>query len=928
MKLRVKLFLPLLLASVLFTGYLYWVWMPQSIEHDEQQHAGAVAQHLETLAEGLVPLLLEDQLANIYDNLEAFLNKNPDWLAIQLRNENGQLLYPIGLAEPLVIESDARFFGENIRFLDTELGEIKLWVDFATYLDTTRTEHLQLSATLLAFLCTFLVLIAIVIEIFVRRPVQLLSTAASQLAEGDFSAPLPHTGHDEISTLAQSFDAMRTAIQGIQSDLLRENAEHRKAKDALFKEKERALVTLYSIADAVAVTNADGQVEYLNPVAEEMTGWLNGNARDLLISQVCPMILDDTKVAIESPALACLREGHIIAVTDGVALKHRRGDSIHIESTTAPIRDETGEIAGVVMVFRDVGAVREAHRDALHEREALLRSVVSSAPVILFAINRSGRLTFIEGSELEKLGIRRTPDSEQSVYTLFGDTPELRNDVARALRGEAFPSIFQVNDTIYECRYSPLKNRRGEVTSVIGIATDVTERKRVEERLNYLAYFDDLTGLPNRVLFNDRLQQAIGEANRFDHQVAVMFLDLDRFKAINDSLGHELADQLLVQVAHRLRSCVRAVDTVSRRGGDEFTVVIHPVERISDVTKITNKILDSFHKPFVIADREVFVTPSIGVTLFPDDANAIDDLLKNADTAMYHAKEKGRNTYEYYSPRMSAAASERLTIENSLRQAIDRGEMELNYQPQIDCKDGRIVGVEALLRWHHPKLGPVAPARFIPLAEESGLIITIGEWALHRACAQNRAWQDAGFGPIRMAVNLSFRQFRQENLVDSVITTLEKTGLQPQYLELELTEGILAHDIGAVSQTLQALGDHGVGITIDDFGTGYSSLNYLKRFPIDTLKIDRSFISEITSDPDASAITTAIIAMARRLRLKVIAEGMETPEQMSFLRKHDCDLAQGFLVSRPISADGIADLLAAGDRLHPYTERANPALTH
>ena len=434
--------------------------------------------------------------------------------------------------------------------------------------------------------------------------------------------------------------------------------------------------------------------------------------------------------------------------------------------------------------------------------------------------------------------------------------------------------------------------------------------ERTQANLYRLAHFDALTGLPNRLLFLDRLSQMMAQANRNERLVAIMLLDLDRFKAINDTLGHTMGDLLLKGVAERLAGCVRGDDTVARLGGDEFIVLLPEIRYIEDAATVARKILNALAQPFPLDGHEIFIGTSIGIALYPFDEE-LNALLRNADTAMYEAKQQGGNNYQFYSAEMNTASLKHLSLEGALRRALERGEFELHYQPQIDLTRGEIVGVEALVRWRHPDLGLLGPMEFIPLAEENGLIVPIGEWVLRTACAQVRAWQEAGLRPIRVAVNLSARQFYQKDLVGTVARILEQTGLDSRYLELEITESCLMQNTQTTVALLTELSRLGVRFSIDDFGTGYSSLSYLKRFPIDTLKIDRSFVCDIGTDPDDAAIVKAIIALAKSLEMHVIAEGVETPEQLHFLRTHGCNEIQGYLVSRPLPADEVARLFAA-----------------
>ncbi|HOQ24627.1 MAG TPA: EAL domain-containing protein [Bacillota bacterium] len=444
---------------------------------------------------------------------------------------------------------------------------------------------------------------------------------------------------------------------------------------------------------------------------------------------------------------------------------------------------------------------------------------------------------------------------------------------------------------------------------LLGIDRDITERKRAEKTIRHQAYHDLLTGLPNRALFNDRLTLSLAHAHRVSAVLAVLFLDLDRFKYVNDTFGHEVGDRLIQNIAGRLLSCVREGDTVARFGGDEFILLLPQVARGEDVAKVAKDILESFRQPFLMNDMELFITTSIGIALYPNDGDDPEKLLKNADAAQRQAKNEGGNCYRFYTPLMNKKTSEILTMENDLRRALKRDEFLVYYQPLVSVGSDQIVGMEALIRWRHPKLGMVSPGEFIPLAEETGLIVPIGEWVLKTACVQNKAWQDAGYPSLKVAVNLSARQFRQQDLVEMVRKTLQETGLDPKYLTLEITESIAMEDVDYTYRVLQELKEMGVHIALDDFGTGYSSFGYLKKFPLDTLKVDQSFIRDILSDANDAAIAQSIIVLGHNLDLNVTAEGVETKEQLSFLKEHKCDYFQGFYVSRPVPAEEFVKLL-------------------
>lgn len=453
-----------------------------------------------------------------------------------------------------------------------------------------------------------------------------------------------------------------------------------------------------------------------------------------------------------------------------------------------------------------------------------------------------------------------------------------------------------------------VKGDTGAVINYIGIFGDISERKLAEARIQQLAHYDVLTGLPNRLLFSDRLEQSLINAQRNQSKVALLFLDLDRFKQINDTLGHDTGDALLKMVAQRLISCVREQDTLSRQGGDEFIAVL-PNADIAGAELVAAKMLEAIIQPYLINQHEFRISSSIGIAVYPDQAQDAESLIKYADVAMYQAKDSGRNKYLRFDPSMNASSHERLQLENSLRTAVDRQELRLYYQPQIDLIDGRIIGCEALVRWQHPELGMISPATFIPLAEETGLIMPISDWVLEEALRQARVWRDAGLPEITVAVNLSALQFRQRILNKQVGALLKKYKLPPQALDLELTESILMQGIDSALSMLHELSIMGVGLSIDDFGTGYSSLSYLKRFPIQKLKIDQSFVRDITTDSNDATMVKTIILMAHSLKLHVIAEGVETEAQADFLRASGCELAQGYLFGHPMAADEFTKLL-------------------
>jgi diguanylate cyclase (GGDEF)-like protein/PAS domain S-box-containing protein len=572
------------------------------------------------------------------------------------------------------------------------------------------------------------------------------------------------------------------------------NAIERKAiEDALFVEKERAVVTLNSIGDAVLCTDISGNITYLNLVAETMTGWCREEAIGKPLAEVFQIIDGGTRTTARDPMEMAVEQNRTVGLTVNCVLIRRDGFESAIEDSAAPIHDRVGRVIGAVIVFHDVSAARAMSHQMTHS-----------------------------------------------------------------------------------------------------------------------AQHDVLTNLPNRMLLNDRITQTISLARRQNRSFAVLFLDLDHFKYINDSLGHAVGDQLLQSVSKRLLSAVRGSDTVSRQGGDEFVILLSEIAHPEDAATSAKKILRSLSAPHSIAGQDLNIDSSVGISIYPEDGANAETLIKNADTAMYYAKENGRNNFQFFKREMNLKAVERQSLESSLRRALVRKEFLLHYQPKINLASMEITGVEALIRWQDPDRGSVPPCQFVPVAEDCGLIVPIGSWVLHEACRQAREWQDAGLPFKRISVNVSAPEFRAETFLAGVRNTLRETGLKARYLDLELTESVLMQHADLSAVKLHALKTLGVHIAVDDFGTGYSSLSYLQQFPIDILKIDKSFVHKITADSDDSSMVSAIIVIGKNLKQRVIAEGIETHEQLAFLQAQQCAEGQGYLFSQPLPAAQLAGLLRTG----------------
>jgi diguanylate cyclase (GGDEF)-like protein/PAS domain S-box-containing protein len=560
--------------------------------------------------------------------------------------------------------------------------------------------------------------------------------------------------------------------------------------EALFREQERAQVTLNSMGDAVVCTDDSGNVTFLNPIAEALTGWPADEAIGRPFVQVFRIIdVLDHRRAVDPMALV-IKTNEAVNLPEGSILIRRDGTESAIEDSTAPIHDRRGRVTGGVMVFHDV-----------------------------------------------------------------------------------------------------------------------TQARAMARKMSHLAQHDYLTDLPNRLLLNDRLTQAISVAHRDQKHLAVLFVDVDRFKHVNDSLGHLIGDRLLLSIAHRLVASVRGSDTVSRQGGDEFVILLSSVAHAADAAVTAQKILTVAGMPHRVAEHDLQITLSVGIGIYPDDGTDAETLVKNADIAMLNAKDNGRNNYQFFKPTMNEHALERQSIEGSLRHALDRGEFELHYQPKMDLVAETLTGAEALIRWRQPERGIVLPQDFIPIAEQCGYIVPIGRWVLREACRQRRSWLDAHLAAIPIAINISAVELRSNNFVAHVREVLRETGLEPRYLEFELTETAFMQDPQPTIAVLRALKDMGIQLTLDDFGTGYSSLSYLKRFPIDSLKIDKSFVHGLCTDSDDSKLVSAVINLGRSFHLQVIAEGVETREQFLALQARNCAEGQGYYFQKPIAADEFAKLL-------------------
>lgn len=666
------------------------------------------------------------------------------------------------------------------------------------------------------------------------------------------------------------------------------------------------IAALEAAANSIVITDAQGRVIWANSAFTALTGYnlteiFGKNPRFLKSNVHPPEFYQDLWLTIKADK-----------VWHGEIVNRKKDGTLYTEEMTiTPVYFEPEKKSYYIAVKQDV---TQKHKDI--EKLRMAAKIFENTLEGVLVTDSKGNIIFanqsfeeITGYKTEKvLGknpkILSSGKHDQEFYrTMWNSLLEKGGWQGEILNRRRNGAIYPEWLTI-----CAIKDDRGETVQYAAILSDLTTRKENEERIKHLAYHDALTDLPNRYLFLDRLKIALAHAARHENTLAVLYLDLDRFKDVNDTLGHTAGDQLLQEVGKRIASCIREEDTVARMGGDEFTVLL-PNIHIEDAKDVAQRILNVIRMPILLEGHELYLSSSVGIAIASDKKVDAQTILRYADLAMYKAKENGKNRYWIYESNMDIQAQNRLTLEQSLRKALERNEFVLFYQPQVDVARGRLLGIEALIRWNHPDAGLIPPRKFIPIAEETGLIIPIGEWVLRTAIAQNVTWQKEGYLPLRIAVNLSARQFEEENLVEQIKKILQEEGMEGRWLELEITESVAMHNVEQTCRVLEQLKELGAHIAIDDFGIGYSSLNYLKRFPIDTLKVDQSFIRDSQNNSENEVIVSTILELARELNFSSIAEGVETEAQLEFLRKKECYGIQGYLISRPVPAQDMKILL-------------------
>lgn len=680
-------------------------------------------------------------------------------------------------------------------------------------------------------------------------------------------------------------------------------------------EESRALLT--EIADnspaVIYSKDLEGRLIFINKEYARLFGipreWMIGKTDyDILPGDIAEEIRANDREVIERGAPAEYEESIISG-----------GERRTYISMKFPLRDAAGTIYGMAGVSTDI-TERKRAEEALRESKERFRTLADNIAQLAWMADASGWIFWYNkrwfdytGTTLEEMqgwGWRKVhhPDHVQRVVEKIG----------RCFRtGEVWEDTFPLRGKDGQYRWFlsraiPIRDEQDRILRWFGTNTDITDRMLMEEEIRHMAHHDALTGLPNRRLFLDIVTIETAQARRHAKKLAILFLDLDRFKEVNDTLGHEAGDRLLKEVAERLRESVRESDTVARIGGDEFNILLADIVHTEDIALIARKVVDAFRKPYTVNGHELSITTSIGISVYPDDAEEIEPLFRYADIALYHAKERGRNAYQFFSDELNSRTVERVRIESDLRRTLERGELTVHYQPQIDIASRTVVCAEALVRWQHPEEGLLGPVRFLPVAEETGLVSAIDEWVLRTACAQVRGWQEEGWSGLFITVNLSGRQLHHPELGTLITGILEETGLTPECLDIEVAERVVMSNIERASTRLNELARKGLRISIDDFGTGCSSVIHLKRLPVQRLKIDRSFIHDIATDPDDRAIITAVTSLAHSMQMRVVAEGVETEEQLSFLRASRCDEMQGNLFSAPLPAGEFGELMRRG----------------
>jgi diguanylate cyclase (GGDEF)-like protein/PAS domain S-box-containing protein len=897
MSLKYRIAATIFALEIVVIGAVLWITLRHSVQSVREQIARTEEVTLQLLADLSRAALLTDEFADLQTFIEG-TRRDPRVITVVVGAADGRVVAatePVLIGAPfpeLAVAREHRYWRETeIRGRAGSLGTLAIkFSDQPLMLAYQDTRNLGLSIAIAGMVA--IAVVGAVMGFLLTRRLGALAIAADRVAAGDLAVRLTPVGSDEVARVGRAFDSM---VARLETNL----AALKSARDQLIEPTE-------AMSEGFALWDASDRLVRCNRRFRILLGPLD---REIALGMRC----EDLSCLVYQRLLGGERQGLEDWLTERLAChRNPRGPrELQLrDGRWLGISEFRTAEGGTVGIYTDITESKRRQR-AIEQGEQRLRAVMNSMADGIVTLGDDGVIEF----------------GNPAAARIFGCTPHeltglrLGDLIAAPERGPAAASA----DIAALPRQSPLEmtgRRRDGATfslevsvadlpephTVVVTVRDITARKATEEQILFHATHDLLTGLPNRGLFDDRLATALKHCARHQDMLAVLFLDLDRFKIINDTLGHTIGDTLLVALSRRLRATVRAEDTVARMGGDEFIFILRGLKNDEDAVKPAQKILDAIRPPFHVGGHELHVTASIGISLYPADGPGPDQLLKCADMALYRAKEHGRDRLQLYNPNLNVRVLEQMVLEGRLRRALEQRQFVLLYQPQIGLDSGAVVGFEALLRWRHPERGLLAPHEFVPLAEESGLIEPLGIWVLQTACQQYRAWREAGLPKLRLAVNMSARQFQRPGLEERIREVLLQTAMPTEALELELTESVLMQEGDHTAALLDTLSDLGIGLALDDFGTGYSSLSYLKRFPITRVKIDRCFVRDIATSGGDAAVARAVIAMAHGLGVEVVGEGIETPEQLAVLRRYGCDEGQGFLLGRPVAASEVPDV--------------------
>ncbi|MES9858892.1 MAG: EAL domain-containing protein [Sedimenticola sp.] len=873
-------FIEVILLSVLVASSLNV--LRTSNEAGLQQKASDLA---EVFAATTKDALISYDMANLEDFTEE-VGRRQGLTFIQVFDAEGRLLADrhnensADLVKNL-IEARAKVTEGGETFGTVVIGLHRGYVDIL--LEKTRNEFI-----LIAIIgVTLTGLFSLLLGNYLTRRLVLLQRASHAVAEGKLGYQVPVKGGDELAQTGSDFNRMSSRLKTLYDE--------QASREGYIR------TVMENVVDGIITIDASGTIQTCNRSVEAIFGYSPDELEGANVSILMPEPYRSQHDGYLTH-FAETGEAHIIGTGRELIGRHKDGTEFPLELSISEMH--LAERRMFVGIVRNISERKEAEKGL-----KLGRQVFESAGEAILITDPAGNIIDVNPAYLKITGYNReevigiNPNRVSSGHHDNTFYKEMWHDINtkgewsgeiwdRRKNGESFPKWLTI---------SSIKDGDDKVSHYVGIFSDITEQKDAEERLERLAYYDPLTHLPNRSLFQERLERELIQSERHNRRMALMFLDLDRFKHVNDTLGHAFGDHLLAQVALRVRECLRSTDTVARLGGDEFTVILSDVNDQYSIGRVAQKIIDTLKRPFNIEGNEVFIGASIGIGIYPNDGTNRGDLAKHADIAMYEAKSAGRGNYQFFTPAMNANNLKRIQVEHGLRTALDKDELILHYQPKLELESDKVCGMEALLRWQHPKRGMISPVDFIPIAEETGIIVPIGEWVIQEGCKQLAAWSaQEGSHHLKLALNLSARQFQDRDLIKTLDKTLEATGIDPECLELEITESMIMDNMDEAITIMKRLRKRGVKWALDDFGTGYSSLSYLKKLPINALKIDQSFVRDLTVDSTDVDIVRAILSLGKTLDLRVVAEGVETEEQLDFLRQHGCHEIQGYLIAKPL----------------------------